>query len=77
MTTEPERDENSVASQKTALACGALCAVIAAAVLAWNHFHPATRKQTTVPVHTHTVTFTCARTCVDLTKIPEVFPWHL
>ena len=28
------------------------------------------------PVHTHTVTFTCSRTCTDLTQIPKVFPWN-
>jgi len=26
------------------------------------------------PVHVHTVTFTCDRTCTDTTQLPETFP---
>jgi len=30
----------------------------------------------TAPVHTHTITFTCDRTCTDKAQLPETFPWR-
>jgi len=41
----------------------------------WSSEAKSINKKRT-PVHTHTVTFTCNRTCTDTTQIPEVFPWR-
>ena len=46
-------------------------------LLAWRLWSPEAHKARKVKalVHTHTVTFTCDRTCTDLTKVPDLIPW--
>jgi hypothetical protein len=45
-------------------------------MLAWRLWSPEAKKSPkTFPIHTHTVTFTCTRTCEDLTILPPIGPW--
>ena len=71
---QSENQHPFAVSQRAAFVCGALCLVIIIVVIAFGGLHPKMKK--TLETHTHTVTFTCTRTCSDLTKIPEVFPWQ-
>lgn len=61
-------------SEKVALGSGALCALILLLVLIFGR--PTKSPRLPAVVHTHTVTFTCSRTCTDYHQIPEVFPWQ-
>ena len=49
------------------------------ALLTWRSCSDEARKmkkKILSPPHTHTVTFTCSRTCTDMSTVPEVFPWR-
>lgn len=57
--------------------CGAIAVLGFAALLAWRSCSTEARQleKISLPPHTHTVTFTCSRTCTDMNLVPEVFPW--
>jgi predicted negative regulator of RcsB-dependent stress response len=46
-------------------------------LLCWRLWSDEAKKKTEIsaPVHAHTVTFTCTRTCEDLTTMPPIGPW--
>lgn len=46
-------------------------------LLAWRLWSPEARKAKGIsgPDHVHTITFTCTRTCEDLTAMPPIGPW--
>ena len=62
----------SLASRAALAAAGLL------GLLAWRLFSPEAERSKRRPaaVHTHTVTFTCSRTCTNYAQVPEVFPWR-
>lgn len=57
---------------------GIVALVLFAALLCWRRWsdEAKTLVKKKMPVHVHTITFTCNNTCTDTTKIPEVFPWR-
>jgi hypothetical protein len=57
---------------------GIVAVILFAALVAWRLWSDEAQRlsRKKAPVHTHTITFTCNRTCTDVTQIPEVFPWR-
>jgi hypothetical protein len=57
---------------------GIVAAILFALLVCWRLWSSESKAivKKRAPAHTHTITFTCDRTCTDTTQLPETFPWQ-